>query len=389
MTEEEIKKFIDNYLDNGGNKDDCAATIATLMRNDDTWEIFNRYFTKKEDEFYDASELRASMGATGNQDKKGKRIQFMSDTINKYWEAVEGINSETIESVLWNPQTKSFDVTMVDGQNKAENTEAEEVVVEEAVLEDEEVVVEENVSEANNDETLILENEPENPNELFEEPKNDNHPEIVNNFKDVCKDKEYQIRALKENQTDYPFYYCIFTRNAKITDEPLAKVTFKEDNRISLKSSQLGPFIATMNAAKKSGVKNITLDLKGSEQEKKEFAAKAFIAGSITGINIESVYTLEDLKEVNPEIKKLIKLEADKAKATEASQQYQESPDGTNKANLERAISAAFDTYVSLNHNKIPSLEQMNTFNCGIQAIKNEKVRQVAQSVLNRNNVRS
>lgn len=360
MTEEEIKKFIDNYLDKGGNKDDCAATIARLMSNDDTWEIFNRYFTKKEEEFNNVSKLRASMGATGNQDHKENRIQFMRDTINK-----------------------------VEGQNTAENAEEEDLVVEEAVLEDEEAVAEENVSEANNDETLFLENEPENPNELFEESKNDNHPEIVNKFKDVCKDKEYQIRALKENQTDYPFYYCIFTRNAKITDEPLAKVTFKEDNRISLKSSQLGPFIATMNAAKKNGVKNITLDLKGSEQERKEFAANAFIAGSITGINIESDYTLEDLKEVNPEIKKLIKLEDDKAKATEASQQYQESPDRTNKANLERAISAAFNTYVSLNHNKIPSLEQMNTFNCGIQAIKNEKVKQVAQSVLNRNNVRS
>lgn len=222
--------------------------------------------------------------------------------------------------------------------------------------------------------------------ELFDEKDNSNHPDIIPQFKKVWKNKNYQIKALHKNQTNYPFEYNIYDKDTKIEKDtkPKAKITIKDINHVVLISDDLGPFIETMTALKENGAETIELKLNTSvsEQKQKEFAARALIAGALTGIKVEgSPYSLEDLKDIDSMVPKLIELEKKKAEAKKAAEEYVANNSDEKKKELETGIEAAFDSYRKLDDKELTPLDKMNVFKCGIEAVKDENVKAVAQQV--------
>lgn len=222
--------------------------------------------------------------------------------------------------------------------------------------------------------------------ELFEEKDDVKHPEVINRLKKVWQDKTYQFRSLRENQTSYPFEYNLYDKDTKIDKNisPKAKIAVKDINHIVLISDDLGPFITTMMALKKNGAETIDIKLNTdlSEQKQKEFAARAFIAGVLTGIEIKgSPYSLEDLKDVNDMIPKLINLEKGKTAAKKAAEEYVANRGKENKQKLEKEIETAFNSYKRLEAEEITPLEKMEVFKCGIEGIKDKKIKSIAEQV--------
>lgn len=236
--------------------------------------------------------------------------------------------------------------------------------------------------------TVVLEQgeEIEQEEGLFEEKDNPNHPDVISKLKKAWSNKGYQIRSLHEHQTSYPFEYNLYDKDTKIEKDtkPKARVMVKDVNHVVLTSDDLGPFITTMTALKENGAETIDLKLNTnlSEQEQKEFAARALLAGALTGIEVKgSPYSLEDLKDVNNMIPKLIDLEARKAAAKKAAEEYVADNSKEKKQKLEREIGTAFDSYQKLDDKELTPLEKMTVFKCGVEAVKDVKVKAVAKQV--------
>lgn len=223
----------------------------------------------------------------------------------------------------------------------------------------------------------------------YDEEDNPNHPAIVRLIKETFRGYDIDIRATKEKQEDYPFEYNLYKKGEKAANgaQPNGKITITDEKNVTLRSEDISHFIATMKAVKENSGNAMRLNLIGSEEAKKAFAARAVIAGMITGVEVKNnPYSLEELKEINPMIEKVIQIEKQRDEAIKASKALEENTDTTQTADLEKSlhtlISSSYENYQQLSKEALPNFESLRSFESGVQAIKKARTRQIAAQVL-------
>lgn len=225
----------------------------------------------------------------------------------------------------------------------------------------------------------------------YDEPDNPNMPELVRILKAAYKEHDITMRATKEKQEDYPYSYNLYKRGEKPADgaTPTGRITITNEKNITLKSKDINHFVVAMNAVKQRGGDAIRLNLsdKASDEECKAFAAHAVIAGMIAGIEVKNnPYSLDELKEINPMIEKVIKLTKQKEDAKNAAAALESNTDTAKEPELEKtlgtSIDEAFGTYQQLSKDALPNFDSLKKFECGVNAVQRAKTRRVAQQIL-------
>ena len=225
----------------------------------------------------------------------------------------------------------------------------------------------------------------------YDEPDNPNMPELVRILKAAYKEHDIAMRATKEKQEDYPYSYNLYKRGEKPADgaTPTGRITITNEKNITLKSKDINHFVVAMNAIKQRGGDAIRLNLsdKASDEECKAFAAHAVIAGMIAGIEVKNnPYSLDELKEINPMIEKVIKLTKQKEDAKNAAAALESNTDTAKEQELEKtlgtSIDEAFGTYQQLSKDALPNFDSLKKFECGVNAVQRAKTRRVAQQIL-------
>lgn len=225
----------------------------------------------------------------------------------------------------------------------------------------------------------------------YDEPDNPRLPELVRLIKAAYKDHDIAIRATKENQEEYPYTYNLYKRGEKPAEgaQATGRITIASENNVILKSKDINHFVVAMNAIKQKGGNEIRLNLaeNATEEARKTFAAHAVIAGMIAGIEVKNnPYSLEELKELNPMIEKVIKLNKQKEDAEKASANLENNTDAAKAQDLEttlgNSINEAFGTYQQLSKEALPNFDSLKKFECGVNAVKKAKTRRVAQQIL-------
>ena len=160
------------------------------------------------------------------------------------------------------------------------------------------------------------------------------------------------------------------------------------------------PFIETMNAIKANGGQKIKLKLNGTDDEQKSFAAKALIASTLTGIelempdrdladpNVRKTY-MEVLKDAHPLMPKLIEFEEKKKAVFAESKKYQQAKDKDKDDNhmriqitgIYKAYQDLASSYTSVPTENLQPKEMLKIFSCGIENIQNDRVKNIAKQV--------
>ena len=159
-------------------------------------------------------------------------------------------------------------------------------------------------------------------------------------------------------------------------DQPTGRATLKEKNHLVLESNDLTQFVATMEGIKNAGHNSISLNLKGTDEEKKAFAAKAIVAGMIAGVEIKDFpYDLKELKQFDERIEKVMRIEKVKNSINNAQVN---APD----EEVKKEINDVYDTYTQIAKDLIPSKDQLKVFESGVEAAKHSRHKRLAKEVL-------
>ena len=235
------------------------------------------------------------------------------------------------------------------------------------------------------DESLILSNtSKKTPSDdggvVIENQSDDNdkkqRPDLLSHLEAAWKKREVKFQRLyPDDQYEYPYGYNLGTEDAE-KDQPTGRATLKEKNHLVLESNDLTQFVATMEGIKNAGHNSISLNLKGTDEEKKAFAAKAIVAGMIAGVEIKDFpYDLKELKQFDERIEKVMRIEKVKHSINNA-------PVNAPDEEVKKAINDVYDTYTQIAKDLIPSKDQLKVFESGVEAAKHSRHKRLAKEVL-------
>ncbi len=258
----------------------------------------------------------------------------------------------------------------------------------------------------NSNGVIDLEQEPNQPTSGGNSPtgndeEDENAPDFVKKFTDSER-KLAWINNDKEKD-EFPYSYSFYAKGSNYQiSEPVAGSTIRSNSHLVLFSDgdDLRPFIETMNAIKANGGQKIKLKLNGTDDEQKSFAAKALIASTLTGIelempdrdladpNVRKTY-MEVLKDAHPLMPKLIEFEEKKAAVFAESKKYQQAKDKDKDDNhMKIQITEIYEAYQNLasSYTSVPTenlqpKEMLKIFSCGINNIQDARVKNIAKQV--------
>ena len=95
----------------------------------------------------------------------------------------------------------------------------------------------------------------------------------------------------------------------------------------------------------------------------------------VAGIEIKNnPYNLEDLKQFDERIEKVMRVEKVKKSINEATIDVPDTEIG-------KAVNDVYDTYTQIAHDLIPPKDQLKVFESGIAAAKNQRLQKIARTV--------
>lgn len=127
--------------------------------------------------------------------------------------------------------------------------------------------------------------------------------DLAAKFEESCNKRKIRFdKQEKENQIEYALY----APRAADDAEPTGKLTIADAHNVTLQSDEFQHFVALAQAAKASGAPSLQIgELSKDETEAKKFVAMLVLAGYVAKIKVKHHFKLEELAEVNPEIKKM------------------------------------------------------------------------------------
>ncbi len=374
MTEDEKNEFGTNeyqYIVRISKKDIVEADVAAhLIENCDSGEKLAVFADKlsvlKSSRFIDQRQLN--------------RLEQINTICVAYFSQCDGIPDEEWPKLEWDADKGDF----VAKQPQNSNTQ----------------------QQSNSDDVIDLEQGTSQPTPGGNQPtgndeEDENAPDFVKKFTDSER-KLAWVNNDKEKD-DFPYSYSFYTKGSNYqTCEPVAGLTIRFNSHLVLFSdgNDLRPFIETMNAIKANGGQKIRLKLNGTDNEQKSFAAKALIASTLTGIeldmpdrdltdiNVRKTY-MEVLREAHPLMPKLIEFEEKKATVFAESVKYQRAKDKDKDDNhMKVQITGIYEAYQELasSYTSVPTenlqpKEMLKIFSCGINNIQNTRVQNIAKQV--------
>lgn len=179
----------------------------------------------------------------------------------------------------------------------------------------------------------------------------------------------------------YPYEFLLATKGDDCYNK---QVILDRDDHLTMKSDDLSHFTSVMTALKKDNVTSITLDLPGSNKDKKKkFAAKVLIAAELNGIEIKDLpFSIDELAQVDQRVEAIKKLREKKEKTSKAARKFEENQTDENKTALGNAIAETFNTYTEIAKDTIPPIHKMTIFKSGAKAAKHAKTRALVDQVI-------
>lgn len=306
------------------------------------------------------------------------RLTQIETVCNAYFDKREGIPDEQWAELKWDTDSNDF----VEKQPQNSNTQ----------------------QQPNSNGVIDLEQAQNQPTSGGNSPtgndeEDKNAPDFVKKFTDSER-KLAWINNDKEKD-EFPYSYSFYAKVSNYqTREPVAGLTIRSNSHLVLFSDgdDLRPFIETMNAIKANGGQKIKLKLNGTDDEQKSFAAKALIASTLTGIELEMPD--RDLADPNvrkkymevlkhPLMPKLIEFEEKKAAVFAESKKYQQAKDKDKDDNhmkiqitgIYEAYQDLASTYTSVPTENLQPKEMLKIFSCGINNIQDARVKNIAKQV--------
>ena len=228
-----------------------------------------------------------------------------------------------------------------------------------------------------NGDDVVVENQPDDENK-------NKRPDLLKYLEEAWEKREVKFEPLfPKDHFEYPYGYNLGTEDAE-KDQPTGRATLKEKNHLVLESNDLTQFVATMEGIKNAGHNSISLNLKGTDEEKKAFAAKAIVAGMIAGVEIKDFpYDLKELKQFDERIEKVMRIEEAKKSISNATVDTKDAKieESINHA-IEESINHAYDAYTQVVTGFIRPEDQLKIFKCGVEAAKHSKHQELANKVL-------
>ncbi len=190
--------------------------------------------------------------------------------------------------------------------------------------------------------------------------------------------------APKDHEYPYDFFLGKKDETLEESQYNAGGVTLDRDDHLIMKSDELSHFTSVMTALKKDNVTSITLDLPGSNTDKKKkFAAKALIAAELNGIEIKDLpFSIDELAQVDHRVKLIKNLRENKEKTSKAARKFEENQTDENKTALGNAIAETFNTYTEIAKDTIPPIHKMTIFKSGAKAAKHAKTRALVDQAI-------
>ena len=366
----QIRVYITQISKNSFNDNDVASYLINNCTDHERLDIFTECIS-----FFNDPRIKKSL-----DNKQKNALPKIIAVYEKYLYQREGRLDEQWAELKWDTDSNDF----VEKQPQNSNPQ----------------------QQPNSNGVIDLEQKPNQPTSGGNPPtgndeEDKNAPDFVKKFTDSER-KLAWINNDKEKD-EFPYSYSFYAKGSNYqTSKPVAGLTIKSNSHLVLFSDgdDLRPFIETMNAIKANGGQKIKLKLNGTDDEQKSFAAKALIASTLTGIelempdrnladpNVRKKY-MEVLNDAHPLMPKLIEFEEKKAAVFAESKRYKQAEDKDKDDNhmkikiteIYEAYQDLASTYTSVPTEKLQPKEMLKIFSCGIENIKNDRVKNIAKQV--------
>ncbi len=161
-----------------------------------------------------------------------------------------------------------------------------------------------------------------------EKPKKKLSSPLISNFEKNLHDRKLDVEKSDEDTTSFKV-----SDPHKKSNSDEATYEFVSEREVNVFGEELNSMIALARAAKESGTSYLQIGKVSEDPEKaKRFQALWAIAGSVAGIEVKGVPSLEELKDVHPQIQTLIDKENLRKEMFEAGKKGKDLNDDTTKA---------------------------------------------------------